>query len=195
LASVRWGFKSKNYVADRSKLGLFSSRIIDTKVPLANEFSGGLDQTQYLTFLLYYIAGDGSVLWEYLRNNDGAIFLKYRALTLTARCPEIINILEQLLNCIGFKNITVKSNTMRDKNYKTLYIPNNQDNNNPMLDTLYVLENEGLILHPKLRFLQEFLKSDVGHIPERFGPPNRKSFLEYLGSSYPDNKAACIIGQ
>jgi hypothetical protein len=76
-----------------------------------------------------------------------------------------------------------------------LNIPNQKNNNESLLEALNSMEDNSITMHPKLKLIMEFLKADKLHIDERFGPPWRKSFLEYLSSLNPGNRLACVIGQ
>jgi hypothetical protein len=68
-------------------------------------------------------------------------------------------------------------------------------NNRMVLDGILYMEQHHLTLHLKIAFLKQFLLSDASKIPERFGPPRRRSFFEYIGDARDKNKIACVLGQ
>jgi hypothetical protein len=65
LALVSWNFESKLHPLQRKKLGLPSSTITDTNAEKATTFLRSLNPTEFITFFLFYIAGDGNVGWSY----------------------------------------------------------------------------------------------------------------------------------
>jgi hypothetical protein len=118
--------------------------------------------------------------------------MKYDHTTLFARSGEILHLMATYMNKNGF----TKSKVITEKNGFTLRIPNNKDNNKMLLQTLNTMKDDQKItMHSKHQLLRAFLLSEDCTLNERFGPPRRKTFLQYLGKEYRDNKIACVIGQ
>jgi hypothetical protein len=178
--------------ASNDILGLPSSKIFNTNISLVNDFHNGFTVIEFTVFLLGWIAGDGSVTWTYRDKKLGTASLRYQGVVLTARCPDIMDVLASHMNQRGFYDIF--TGTTPD-GMNRLRIPVNTINNGLLLDGITHMEANGVTVHSKLRFLKEFLTSPNVKISEAFGPPWRYSFHQYLGPDYEMNRLACLLGQ
>ncbi|KAI8879849.1 hypothetical protein K501DRAFT_276141 [Backusella circina FSU 941] len=134
---------------------------------LANTFITILTLKEFVVLLLSWNSRDESISWDYRRKTSEEAYMKYQRLILSSRCRGTLEIQANFMNENSFRDITIRS--AHEEKEHILNIPNN--------------------------FLKEFLQSKDQIIQERFGPPCRKSFLEYLGPAYPDKILACVIGQ
>ncbi|KAL9537052.1 hypothetical protein MBANPS3_012124, partial [Mucor bainieri] len=184
--AASWAMHDRALVDARGNLGLPSSRIRHTNIDKARAFLSQLDLLSLLRVILFWTAGDGSVIYDRRQGSE------YRLdhVSLYAKDPEIFPLMKEALEAYpdmqGCCRVKIDQ-----KGLYSLHLESHgrlDEHMLPALDSVLIS-----IIHPKLKLLQRFLLQENGVLEYSYGS-SRNSFYDYIGNNL-DDKFLLVLGQ